>query len=452
MKRMTRRKFLDSSTKAASGVTALAVGSSRTWAEPLASGETKTVSPNDKIHVALIGSGGMGKGDLRDFLRIDEVECLAIADVDQGRLAEGIDLVEQRRDKSPDAYQDFRRIIDRKDIDVVIVATPDHWHALPMIYACQAGKDVYVEKPLATSIEEGRLMVEAAHRNERIVQVGTQQRSAQHFQDAVSLVQSGKLGKIRTVRAWAYLDWKGGLGNPADQPPPAGVDYDFWLGPAKKRPFNPARFHFTFRWFWDYSGGLMTDWGAHMVDVVMWAMKEDPIGAMAVGGKYGYPDDIMETPDTQQSIVEFPSFSMIWEHMIGCGVGPWQREHGVEFHGQNGILVVDRDGWELHSETDKIDRRDRIYRIKPLPRQRGSRDFHLRHVQNFIQSVKSRKKPAAEVEIGHKSVIACHLGNIAARLRRYVRWDAGKEKITGDAQAQKLVGREYRAPWKLPSV
>ncbi|MFQ5929722.1 MAG: Gfo/Idh/MocA family protein, partial [Acidobacteriota bacterium] len=418
MKRMTRRKFLDSSTKAASGVTALAVGSSGTFAEPLASRKTTTVSANDKIHAALIGSGGMGKSNLRDFLRIDEVECLAIADVDQSRLAEGIDLVEQRRDKSPDGYKDFRRIIDRKDIDVVIVATPDHWHALPMIYACQAGKDVYVEKPLATSIEEGRIMVEAAHRNKRIVQVGTQQRSAQHFQEAVNLVQSGKLGKIRTVRAWAYLDWKGGLGNPADQSPPPGVDYDFWLGPAKKRPFNPARFHFTFRWFWDYSGGLMTDWGAHMVDVVMWAMKEDPVGAMAVGGKYGYPDDIMETPDTQQSIVEFPSFSMIWEHMIGCGVGPWQREHGVEFHGQNGILVVDRDGWELHSETDKIDRRDRIYRMKPLPRQRGSRDFHLRHVQNFIQSVKSRKKPAAEVEIGHKSVIACHLGNIAARLRR----------------------------------
>src|SRR5690554_5594986 len=257
MKKISRRKFIGSS--AVSGVMASSLTS--------AASSTKQVSPNDKIHVALIGAGGMGKGDLRDFLRIDEVECLAVADVDESRVQEAKELVKERRGNTPDGYKDFRQIIDRKDIDAVIVATPDHWHALPTIYACESGKDVYVEKPLALTIQEGRAMVEAARKYDRVVQVGTQQRSSRHFAEAVDFVRSGQLGKIRQVRAWAYLDWKGGIGNPPDEQPPAGVDYDFWLGPAPKRPFNPARFHFTFRWFWDYSGGLMTDWGAHMVDV-----------------------------------------------------------------------------------------------------------------------------------------------------------------------------------------
>lgn len=292
-------------------------------------------------------------------------------------------------------------------------------------------------------------MVNAARRFNRIVQVGTQQRSARHFQDAVAFVQSGELGKIRSVRSWAFLDWKGDIGNPPDEAPPAYVDYDFWLGPAPKRPFNPARFHHNFRWFWDYSGGLMTDWGAHMVDVVMWALKEEPLGAMAIGGKYGF-NDIRETPDTQQAIVEFPSFSMVWEHMIGCGTGPWQREHGVEFHGQNGILVVDRGGWEVHSETDNFKQPERVFRMMPKPHQSGSSDFHFSHVKNFVECIKSRKMPEADVETGHKSVIAPHLGNIAVRLRRYIRWDAQREKVVGDPEGQALVGRPYRKPWALP--
>jgi predicted dehydrogenase len=448
VKKISRREFFGDSTKAAVATTALISGLDRS-AKLLQTPEKK-ISPNEKIHVALIGCGGMGKGNLSDFLRIPEVECLAIADVDETHLEEGLQLVQDSRGKKPDGYRDFRRIIDRQDIHAVIVSTPDHWHALPTIYACQAGKDVYVEKPLATTIEEGRAMVNAARKYNRIVQVGTQQRSAQHYVNAVAFVQSGKLGKIRLVRAWTYLDWKGSLGNPPDEPAPASVDYDFWLGPAPQRPFNPARFHHNFRWFWDYSGGLMTDWGAHMVDVVMWAMNEEPLGAMAIGGKYGFPDDIRETPDTQQSIVEFPSFSMLWEHMIGCGVGPWQREHGVEFHGENGILVVDRGGWEVYSETDSLKQPDRVYRMTPTPRQEGSSDFHFSHVQNFIDSIKSRKTSIADVEIGHKSVIACHLGNIAVRLGRYIRWDAAKEQVLNDPEGQALVGRVYRKPWTLP--
>lgn len=444
MKKINRRSFVGTTAAAAAGISV--AGGTRTEQD------TGSVSANDKIHVALIGCGGMGRSDLGDFLRIPEVECLALADVDLNRVDETTQMVEERRGKKPDGYQDYRRIIERDDVHAVIVATPDHWHALPTVEACMAGKDVYVEKPLATSIDEGRHMLAAARKHGRVVQVGTQQRSAQHFADAVDFVKSGKLGRIRMVRAWAYLDWKGGLGNPANQASPEGVDYDFWLGPAPERPFNPARFHFTFRWFWDYSGGLMTDWGAHMVDIVDWAMEEDPVGAMAVGGKYGYPDDIMETPDTQQSIVEYPSFSLVWEHMLGCGVGPWQREHGVEFHGQNGILIVDRGGWEVHSETDDIDRPNRVYRMQPMPRQNGSRNYHFTHVQNFVDCMRSRKQPNSDIEKGHKSAVSCHLANIAARLQRYVKWDPAKQEIVGDAEAASMAGREYRSPWALPKI
>jgi predicted dehydrogenase len=226
-----------------------------------------------------------------------------------------------------------------------------------------------------------------------------------------------------------------------------------WLGPAPERPFNKNRFHFTFRWFWDYSGGLMTDWGAHMIDIANWGMGiKAPSSAVSVGGKFGYPNDAMQTPDTQQVIYEFPEFSMIWEHALGVGRGPEAREHGVSFHGSNGVLVVDRAGWEVHPETDKIDRPVRTFRMAGVPRQSaGTQDYHLAHVQNFVDCMRSRKRPRSDVEIGHDSMIACHLGNIAYRLGRHVKWDVEKEKTIGDSEAQKLVSKEYRKPWKLPA-
>jgi predicted dehydrogenase len=451
MKKISRREFLGDTTKASVSATALfaaaAPGAKLFAASDASQGKA---AASDRVRLGLIGSGGQGKADLSAFLRNPEVDCPAVSDVDEKRIAEGQKLVAEARGQVPEGYKDFRKILDRKDVDAVIVGTPDHWHALATIYACQAGKDVYVEKPLATAIEEGRAMVTAARQYNRIVQVGTQQRSSKHFMDAVAFVKSGKLGKIRLTRAWTYLDWKGSVGNPPDGPVPEGVDYNMWLGPAPERPFNPMRFHHNFRWFWDYSGGLATDWGAHMIDVVMWAMGGDPMGAMAVGGKYGFPDDIRETPDTQQSIMEFPGYSVLWEHMIGCGVGPWQREHGCQFHGENGILVVDRGGWEVYSETDRLNQPERIFRMMPIPRQGGSGDGHPEHVRNFIDCVKSRQMPTADVEIGHKSVIACHLGNIAVRLRRAVRWDPQNEQVVNDPEAQALVGRAYRNPWVLP--
>ncbi len=440
MSQGSRRQFLQ-------GTTGIAAASSL----GAASG-AGVLGANDRIRVALIGCGGMGRGDLKDALRIKDVECVALCDVDDSQCATALATVVEPAGQKPALItRDFRRVLEMRDLDAVIVGTPDHWHALPTVMACQAGKDVYVEKPLSVSIGEGRVMVDAARKYNRVVQMGTHQRSATHYRTVIDYVNSGKLGRIRLVRAWAYLDWKGETPKVADGDPPAGVDYDLWLGPAKKQPFNKNRFHFTFRWYWDYSGGLMTDWGAHMIDIANWGMGiKAPSSAVSVGGKYGYPSDAMETPDTQQVIWEFPDFSMIWEHALGIGRGPEAREHGVAFHGSNGVLVVDRAGWEVYPETDKIGKPVREFKAPGLPRQTsGNEDYHLLHMKNFIDCMSSRQRPRSDVEIGHNSMIACHLGNMAFRLGRQVKWDVANERIVGDAEAQKHVMREYRAPWKL---
>ena len=450
MKPKSRRKFLQESISLSAAASTALLSASPLVARTAAS-NSRVLGANDRVRVALIGCGGMGRGDLKDFLRVKNVECVALSDVDDEQSDKALKATEEQVSRRPAVTRDFRKVLDQKDIDAVIVATPDHWHALPTIMACQAGKDVYVEKPLSVSIAEGRIMVETARKNDRVVQMGTQQRSAPHYTEAVDYVKSGKLGKVRLVRAWAYLDWKGETPKVPDSDPPASVDYDMWLGPARKRPFNKNRFHFTFRWYWDYSGGLMTDWGAHMIDIANWAMGiKAPGSAVSIGGKFGYPDDAMETPDTQQVLWAYPDFSMIWEHALGVGRGPEAREHGVAFHGNDAVLVVDRGGWEVYPETDKIDKKIREFRSSGVPRQSaGDKDYHLLHVQNFIDCMRSRKRPNSDVEIGHNSMIACHLGNIAQRLGRQVKWDVDKEKMINDPEAQTYVSREYRAPWKL---
>ncbi len=448
MRSGTRRQFFKDSIAAAT-VAGMSTGPVRSGA---AASYGRIIGANDRIRFGLIGSGGQGRANLNKMIRIENVECVAICDVDDAQTAKGTALVESASSRSPElTTRDFRRVLEQKDIDAVVVGTPDHWHALPTIMACQAGKDVYVEKPLTVAIAEGRAVVAAARKYNRIVQMGTQQRSAPHYSRAVEYVKSGRLGKIRLVRAWAYLDWKGEIPVVPDGDPPPNVDYDMWLGPAPKRPFNKNRFHFTFRWYWDYSGGLMTDWGAHMIDIANWAMGiKAPSSAVSVGGKFGYPGDAMETPDTQQAIWEFPEFSMIWEHALGVGRGPEAREHGVAFHGNEGVLVVDRGGWEIYPETDAINK-PRQYKSPGMPRQdAGSTDYHATHIRNFIDCVRSRRPPDSDVEIGHNSMIACHLANIAQRLGRQVKWDVEKEMVIGDPEAQDYISREYRAPWKLP--
>jgi predicted dehydrogenase len=453
MKSNSRRKFIQQSISAGAVAGAGLLGTKTSLAQSAAS-SNKVSGANDRIRVGLIGCGGQGRNDLIKMLRIKNIECVALCDVDDNQVAVARKAVDEHAGQKPEfATRDFRKLLEQKDVDAVIIGTPDHWHALPMIMACQAGKDVYVEKPLSISIGEGRAMVNAARKHNRIVQMGTQQRSATHYAAAIDYVKSGKLGKIRVVKTWAYQDWMGNIPVAPDTEPPATVDYDMWLGPATKRPFNKNRFHFNFRWYWDYSGGLMTDWGAHMIDIANWGMGvKAPDTAMSVGGKFGFPDDAEETPDTQQVLWSFPGFSMVWEHATAIGRGPEARDHGVAFIGNNGTLIVDRGGWEVHAETERSGNK-RAYKMMPMPRQlAGNEDYHFLHVKNFVDCVKSRKLPISDVEVGHNSMIACHLGNIAYRTGRQVKWDVENEKVIADAEAAKLVMRDYRAPWKLPNL
>jgi len=443
MRNMTRRRFIRTSLASASAVGAVACATSDArQAAPVADTKRKVIGANEKIRVALIGCGGMGLGDIMTFLKFDDADCALICDVDDAQIKKVGDAIEKKRGKKPEAVKDFRRIMDRSDIDACLVATPDHWHALPTIYACQAGKDVYVEKPLATSIGEGRAMTAAARKYDRVVQVGTQWRSGQHFAEAVAYVHSGKLGKIRLVRCWPYLTWVYSIGKPPDSDPPAGVDYDMWLGPAPKRPFNPKRFHFNFRWFWDYAGGLQTDWGVHLFNIALWAMKvKAPARVCGSGGKYVW-DDISETPDTQVTIYDYPGFTMIWEHQCEGGHGPESREHGVAFHGTEGTLIVDTGGWAVVPADEK---KLKAEKGTATP---GDRENHVR---NFLDCMRSRQRPVSDVEIGHAATTVGHLGNIALRTGRAIHWDAANERILGDRDAGRLLTKPYRAPWTLPT-
>ena len=323
---------------------------------------------------------------------------------------------------------------------------PIDWHALQTILACQAGKDVYVEKPLATSIAEGRAMVDAARRYKRVVQMGTQWRSMTHCQEAIEFVHSGKLGKIRQVRPWAYMDW-GRRHRPApDSDPPAGVDYDMWLGPAPQRPFNPNRFHMNFRWFWDYAGGLMTDWGVHLLNVALWGMgHETPQAVCSFGRKY-MADDNTETPDTQAVLYEFPSYQLVWESQMLTGLGPNGRPHGVAFSGSEATLTVDNRGWEVVPEPSKRD-----FSIK---RNSSSKELNAdptrAHIRDFLECVRTRRDPVMCLEPSHLATTVAHLGNIALLTHSRIEWNAREEKVQNNQEANALLTREYRAPWVLP--
>ncbi|MFM1942159.1 MAG: hypothetical protein RI897_1141 [Verrucomicrobiota bacterium] len=433
MHEMTRRRFLS---RSAQGAVIVPFGLA------LAKGQASAASANEKVRVALIGCGGMGKGDLDTFFQNPEVECPVVCDVDDGQIAGAVELVERRRGGKPDTVKDFRRVLDRKDVDAVIVATPDHWHALPTVMACQAGKDVYVEKPLAKSIAEGRAMVTAGTKHRRVVQMGTQRRSSEHIAQAVDFVRSGKLGQIGMVRSWAYLDWVGGVGNPPDTESPAGVDYNMWLGPAELRPFNPNRFHFNFRWFWDYAGGLMTDWGVHLIDVLLMGMgQEPPKAVMSSGGKYVLKDNT-DTPDTQITVYEFPSYTLVWEHKVGVGLGPYGKDWSILFTGTEGTLMVNDTGWEILRE-----KKSDAFRSEKFP---GSGDPRPAHVRNFLDCMNSRKQPNQNLVSGHHVSTVAHLGNIALRTGRKLHWDHENEQVKDDPEANALVKAQYRSPWKLP--
>jgi predicted dehydrogenase len=428
MKKISRRTFFMST---AATTAALA---SRSFA----------ASPNEQVRVGIIGCGSMGRGDAEMFARICNVAFPIICDVDDDQSARMANIVKRATGQSPEIVRDFRHVLDRKDIDICLIATPDHWHALPTIMACQAGKDVYVEKPFANTIAESRAMVDAAKKYDRVIQMGSQWRSMPHIKDAVDFVRSGRLGTIRSVRAWQYI--AGRADSPSFVPetgPPSSADYDMWLGPAPKHAYTKNRFHRSWRYFWDYGGGNLSDNGVHIIGVALWPMgNEAPIRVSSSGGKYAYNDDT-ETPDTQISVVTFPSYTLTWEHGQKTSLGFKGPGLGIEWSGTNGTVVADGNGWTATPEPGGGDFEAESH--KPSPEH--PRDIHGR---NFLDCVEKRTQPTYNPDEAHYATTIAHLGNMSYRTNSEIKWDAKRERPIDNPEAQKLMAPNYREPWKLP--
>jgi predicted dehydrogenase len=396
---------------------------------------------NDRIRLGLIGSGGRGRQDWATFLKQPEVEPVAVCDVYDPFREKGIAMTEGRAR----AYKDFRELLEQKDIDAVIVATPDHWHALMTTAACEAGKDVYCEKPLTLMAHEGRKMIDAARRNGRVVQTGSQQRSGAHYIEAVNLIRAGRIGEVHRIQAGMQRNIFPGL-KPTELASglTPQLDWEMWLGPAQERPFDPFRCIYNFRWFWDYSGGQMTNWGAHHLDIARWISGE--AGAATVsgaGGRFALTDG-GETPDVQQVTYQFRNLVVSWTTSeIGEG-----EPFTLDIYGTKGAMTLLRSGFTVRPETAaKAGTKERIPLMDAMEMKGG--DLDAQHARNFLDCVKSRKRPNADVEEGHRTAVMCHLGNISTRLGRSLHWNAENETIIGDSEANQWLMRPYRSPWKL---
>lgn len=431
MQRPTRRRFLKKSCQ-----TALAAGGALA-AAPLAF--PGAPGSAERVRVAVIGIRGRGRNHAAGFAAIPGVEVAAVCDVDSRLLPEAQADTAKAQKTRPEAVQDFRRLLDDKSIQAISIATPDHWHALATILGCAAGKDVYVEKPCSHNVREGRAMVEAARKLGRIVQHGTQSRSGETFKSAREFLQRGELGRILVAKV-VNSQLRADIGKKDDGPVPEGVNYDLWLGPAPKRAFNSNRFHYNWHWHWDYGTGDLGNDSVHPVDYARWMLGvEDPIAISASGSKLHFRDD-QETPDTQHITWEFESCHLVSELRIWC---PY-REHGMEngcvFYGQNGYMTLSPQGWQVTWKDNQPGPRG-----EPTSRQE-------QHFQNFIDCVRSRARPNADILEGHLSSRLCHLGNIAQRVGRRLRFDARTETFLGDDEANRLLGREPRAGFELPKV
>lgn len=430
----------------------------------------RVIGANDRIVLGLVGCGSRGVLVARNIAAAaNNATYFAVCDVSDQTVNQAKSNTAFAA-REAEGYKDFRKILDRNDIDAVHVATPDHWHAAISILACQSGKDVYVEKPLALTIREGRLIVNAARKYNRIVQHGTQHRSAPHYAEVERIIQSGEIGDVHFVRVWNYA------GSTVQAYPdaeiPAGVDWDMYLGPAPKVPYNRQRFQGTFRRFYDYSGGFITDFGAHRLDSVHQVMHDDrPLSALGTGGLY-MKQGIEDTPDVIQVTYEYKNWVLSYEgiQLNNFGTGPriadtpggetgrvpynaqgkYDRPHGEAFYGTKGTIFSDRVGFELFPAG--AGGRGGQAGQQPGARSVAGADRTDLHAANFIECMRTRKAPAAEAEIGHMSSVVCHLGNISYRVgSRKIRWDPEKEEIVGDAEASKMLWREMRKPWDLIS-
>jgi predicted dehydrogenase len=439
----SRRRFLQTASALAAGPLIL---QSTGYAA-----SSRRLGPNDKIVLGFVGMGKLGTGShLNAFLKRDDVQVVAVCDVDTTRRENAKKIATDHYAKQAkggtftgvEGYNDFRELVARKDIDAVVIATPDHWHALIAVAAADAGKDVYCEKPMAQSILEARSMVNAVRRNKRVFQTGSQQRSDAKFRRACEYVRSGAIGQVRTIKVGLpSVNWiaNGKPPRVPDSAAPPELDYDMWLGPAPLRPYNEYHVHYFFRFFWDYSGGQMTNWGAHHLDIAQWGLGQDESGPVEIEGSAEYnPEKLYETPT---------KFDVRYKYADGtvllCSSGTGKYRGGTLFEGGKGSIYVNRGA--LESTPEEI-------LEEPLGSKRVKLYESADHYRNWLDCIKTRQDPICKVEIGHRSATMCHLGNIAVRSGKKVVWDPAKQQIVGDAELAKWASRPYRAPWKLPAA
>lgn len=434
MEEFSRRDFLTRSGTLASGMV---------WAGQPRTG--RAVGANERIHLGMIGPGGHGSGLLKSFVAQDDVEVSYVCDPDANRMNQAARVVEQVSGRAPASVADLRRILDDKAVDAVVIATPDHWHAPATILACEAGKHVYVEKPCSHNIREGRLMVEAARRHRRVVQVGTQSRSAPYVVRAMQLLREGAIGDVLVAKAWnSQLRRNIGKATPADPPP--HLDFDLWVGPAPMVPYRSNLLHGTWRWFRAFGAGDIGNDGVHDIDIARWGLGMDthPDTVAAIGGKYFFDDD-QQFPDTQHVIFEYRMASgrkrqLVYEQRLWSPYVQEGYENGNAFYGTQGMLILGKqEGWQLYGPRNE--RRDQM---------KGRLDSAVHH-RDFLDCIKTGQRPQADIEIGHLSATLAHLGNIASRVGRVIHFDSGAERILGDEEANSMVHREYRkGHWAVP--
>jgi len=424
----------------------------------------RVLGANDRIRVGFIGVGNRGDQVLDAFLRHDDAEIAAICDIYEPY----VDFAVRKAGGHASRFSDYRRLLDMKDLDAVVVATPDHWHALQMIHACAAGKDVYVEKPLSLVVSERRAMVNAARRYNRVVQVGIHRRSSAFVKDAADLVRSGAIGRISVARSFHIQnEWPKGIGAPPDGQPPPDVNWDAWLGPAPERAYNKNRTFYRFRWFQDYSGGQVTNFGVHYMDAIQWALGHDaPTAVTAMGGKLAIEDN-REIPDTLEVLWTYPGGTLVTFSQFNATESPAARDRRVEieFRGTKGTLFLYSDGYEVVPDEitpnefparTPIDREyERGYRTGAKPLIAGSHVTGGRadtgdHARNFLDCVRSRAACSCDIETGHRSTSATLIANVAHKTKSYLVWDRDAEQFTNNEQANAFLSYRYRAPYALP--